>query len=294
MKNLPKIGSNEWKDWRRERIGASDSATILGISPFKDLYSLCEEKILKKDPFINKAMKRGTDREQEALNWAENELGIDLESRIVIHPEIEWKYATMDGISVLGDVAIEIKWANAKVHAEAKKGKVIDYYYPQVQSQMACCDLEMMYFLSCREEDGVADFCLIEVKRDDRFIKKMIEQETYVYETYILPKIMPEKEGEKETHEKTDDEFMFDILMEQQCKLGEDISFLETLKKQREDIRLQLIELSKGKNIKSSRFKMSKKSVKGTIDYSIIPQLQGVDLESYRKESKEQWKFEEI
>ncbi|MDE1970996.1 MAG: YqaJ viral recombinase family protein [Patescibacteria group bacterium] len=277
------IGSSEWKEWRRHKIGASDSAAILGISPHKTRMQLWEEKVLGKDPFLNKAMQRGLEREKEALDWADYTLGMSFNPKIVESDIYEWKFATLDGWDEKNRMALEIKWANKKVHDSAKKGIVIDYYYPQVQSQMVCAGIDEMYFLSCYEEDGKTDFELVLVKRDAIFIEKMMEEERKFYIENMLGMIQPTP-------------YLLDVIknpdeFDDLCKRYEEQDVIEKeASAKKEEIKKRLFEISSKDGSCSSSYSFRKTIRKGTIGYDSIPELKGVDLESYRKQAIEVWK----
>jgi len=203
--------------------------------------------------------------------------------KIVEHPFYPWKYETLDGIDEYQQTIVEIKFANAKVHSLARRGQVIDYYYPQCQSQMECACVDEMYFLSCHEEFGSIDYQLVKVKKDPLFIQKLIQEELKFYDL-MVKKIPPEEKATIENKE-------FDQLCEQYMSINRQISSLE---KQKEETFKNIQSLCKGTNSVSSRFKLSKIERKGSVDYSLIPSLVNVDLELYRKPSAESWKISEL
>jgi hypothetical protein len=69
-------------------------------------------------------------------------------------------------------------------------------------------------------------------------------------------------------------------------------------RKQFEDVenslRKDLIDLSKGKNTKGRGLRCTRFIRKGNVAYDKVPQLQGVDLEPYRKPPIESWRIGEI
>ena len=62
------------------------------------------------------------------------------------------------------------------------------------------------------------------------------------------------------------------------------------LDKEEREVRESLIQLSNGRNSKGMGFTVSKVVVKGSIDYSLVEELKGVDLEKYRKPNIESWR----
>ncbi len=284
--DLP-IGSQEWLDYRKEKIGASQSASILGISPFQTKLELYNEKVHGIRKEMNSSMRRGLDREQEALDWAEIQLGMSLSPKIVEHTN-EWKFATLDGVSDDFQTAVEIKFANRHVHQFAKEGRVIDYYYPQIQSQMFCLCVKEMYFLSCyQEKDKEVEFIMIKVQRDEEFIQNILKEEESFYKENLLRKIPPDPI--ERDYVKIDKDFIFDMLCDRDKQFSEQIKVLEL---EREKVREQLIDLCKGRNSISSSYKITKSFIKGRVDYEKA--CEGVNVDQFRKPGTDCWRITKL
>ena len=163
----------EWLEMRRTKIGASDAAIILEISPWKTPYQLWKEKVFGSDEVFNGAMRRGMEMEPQAREAFENLTGLCVMPKVLIHPVRNWQMASLDGITFDGDVIVELKCPNKKVHAMAKEGKLPDYYMAQVQHQMSVAEVDMAYYFSFNGIDGA----LVEVKRDRSFLDKLLEKE---------------------------------------------------------------------------------------------------------------------
>lgn len=282
------IGSDEWKEYRRTKIGASETAQIMGISPFGTAYELYQEKVEGKERGDSHSMKRGRDREIEALNWLNETTENNFQPKMV-QSEIDWKFATLDGLSGNEKEAVEIKWARKEIHEMAKKGVVVDYYQTQLQSQMFCTGLSNIWFLSCyQEKDSEIEFCLFQVKRDDEMIAKIIEAERNFYENHLSKKIPPPLTDRDYIEVQDSDSILFDIM----CYRDRDYNIkIKQLEDERDSNKAKLIELSKGRNLKSNDFKLSKSIIKGRIDYDKILDLHLMDLEQYRKPSTESWRI---
>lgn len=283
--------SKEWLEYRRTRIGASDTPIIMGVSPFKTPYQLWESKLYGNTEQLNSAMRRGMERESIGVEAAQKKLGVFFEPKIVQHPDIEWRFCSLDGIDMMGEVAIEIKWCNKKVHDMAKRGVVIDYYFPQIQSQLACTGLDKMWFVSCYEENGVNEFEFVEVKRDDLFIEKMIEKEKEFYEKYLSIAEPPPLSDKDYDRLEGDQSFAFNEMITEYFELLEKEKMLDQRKKEiLEKIKIQ----ANGKNAATDAFKATKFRVKGRVDYQSIPELNNVNLDRYRKESTESWRISKV
>jgi len=53
----------------------------------------------------------------------------------------------------------------------------------------------------------------------------------------------------------------------------------------------QIIDACKGESREIGIHKITQYEVKGSVDYSSIPELNGVDLQKYRKASRMQWRI---
>lgn len=274
-------GSPAWHEFRRNGIGASDSAAILGISPWKTELELYSEKISGKQPAINPAMKRGSEREGEAREWINYHWNQDFKPCVVQHYVYPWKFASLDGYCEENALVLEIKWANAAVHEMAKNKKVPDYYYAQIQSQLSCTGADSCLYLSCFELFGIVDYEVVEVTRDDAFIEKMIQKEL-VFITALREKNI-ELLSSYPRNFRT-----FDVLCERYSQLTEEIKDLE---EQKERYREEIVKHCDGEDKQSVKFKLSKVEMMGNVDYKSIPEIQGLDLDRYRKEKKSYWKI---
>ena len=180
--------TQEWKDFRRNKIGASDAAGILGISPFKTPYQVWEEKIFGLDDLENWAMRHGHLMEPLAREEFENMTGLAMMPKVAIHKEREWQMASLDGVSFEEDVFVEIKCPKSKeVHQMACDGKLPDHYMAQMQHQMVVLGIDMGFYFSFNGTEGA----LVEVKRDKSFGEMLTEKESVFYYDHLMKKEAP-------------------------------------------------------------------------------------------------------
>ncbi len=169
----------EWLEFRRKHIGASDAATIMGINPYRTSKALWREKVLGDQQKENSAMRWGKEKESEALRCFETMTHSLVFPAVVLHPEIDWASASLDGLDIERNFIVEIKCPGAKNHQLAVDGFVPDHYYAQIQHQLACCDLDDAFYFSYDGNKGV----MIEVKRNKDFIEKMIDKEEIFWDS---------------------------------------------------------------------------------------------------------------
>lgn len=165
--------SRAWLDWRRNKVMASDSPIIMGESKFKTIEKLFDEKIKGYEQTPNPYMLRGNELEPVALREFERETGLIMFPCVGQHDELDWMAASFDGMTLEDDALVEIKCPGKKDHSEAMLGMVPKHYRAQIQHQIHVSGLEFAYYFSFDGTSGI----IIEVKRDQEFIEKMIEKE---------------------------------------------------------------------------------------------------------------------
>lgn len=275
--------TEEWLELRRSKLGASDAPVIMQVSPWKTPLQLWEEKIgLRKNEFKTSSMQRGLDMEEEARNKFQEATGLSVKADIAFHPKISWMMASLDGIDDSRKNIVEIKCVNRNDHAQALSGSIPEKYFPQVQHQLAVCELEMAYYFSYSPDN----FALIQVYRDDSFINKMIKKETEFWECiqdFVPPPLMER-----------------DYILKDDPQWSEAASRwifasqkLKDLEKEEKLAREELLSLSQNQNVMGSGIKLTRMLRKGNVEYNKIPELEAVNLEVYRKKPVEYWRIGE-
>ncbi len=137
--------SSRWLEWRSLGLGASDAASLLGMSSWTTPLELWKEKRasmkgrLHAGEYVEKkmspAMKRGKDLEPEARRLTEALTGMTFPPFCAVHDEHDWLKASLDGYDEAAGVLLEIKCPNDKAHSGALLGMVPDYYHPQLIHQ---------------------------------------------------------------------------------------------------------------------------------------------------------------
>lgn len=175
----------EWLAYRRQGIGGSDAAAVLGISPFRTGLDLYYDKL-------------GQPVEDDEQNWVAKEVGTlleDLVARIFTkktglevcpmpvmfqHPDHPWMLADVDRLVKLPDgntAVLECKTTNYNARDKWEyDGKPIvpQYYEAQGRHYMAVMNLSRVYFC-----------CLYGNSEDDVIIRSI--DRDLKYEGYMKP-----------------------------------------------------------------------------------------------------------
>ncbi len=274
-------GSEVWHVYRKSRIGASDSAAVLGVSKWASALELWERKLgISPEQEENSAMSRGKALEEEARQEFMHLKQIAVEPQVVEHDSLPWMFASLDGLSWCQKYAVEIKVPGRENHLLALRGFVPEHYWPQLQHQLAVTGLDMIYYYSY---DGLNNAC-IEVQRDQDYIDKLIAEELKFYKCMVT--CTPPELSERDYNIRNDREW--ESLVRRWKYAKSDLDYAKDMEQSARDL---LIKASESKNSKGFGVKVQKITRQGSIDYSQIKELDGVNLDSYRKPSSESWRI---
>jgi putative phage-type endonuclease len=271
----------EWIEWRKNKIGSSDASIILNVSPWTSPMQLWERKLdIAPEQKESLAMSRGKALEHEARCEFIQLKNMSFAPEIVQHAQHDFLIASLDGLSVCEKYAVEIKCSGREDHLLALQGIVPKKYVPQLQHQLAVTGLDMIYYYSY---DGVNNAC-IEVQRDQEYIDKLIQEELKFY-TYMVTCTPPELSA-CDYNIRTDDKWQ--VYARDWIEAHEKLKWWQDHEKA---MRQDLIEASQSQNSKGCGVKVQKIMRSGAIDYSKIKELEGIDLDQYRKPETESWRI---
>ena len=279
--SIPAQQSEEWLKMRKNKVGASDAPVIMGVSPWKTPYQLWLEKVSSHiQDQKSEAMQRGLDLEEEARSTFEQMTGLTVIPLVVLHDEYDWMMASLDGIDIEKKAIVELKCPNKIDHQMAVSGKIPEKYFPQLQHQIAVCKVDKAYYFSYNGREGA----IVQIYRDDKYIKQLIEKERHFYDcvqTFNAP----------EANERD-----YNIIDEEETcflasKILETKKMIKNLEKQESIMMEDFMKRCEFRNTQGNNFKLTKSVRKGSVDYSSIPQLLGVDTEKYRKPTVEAWRL---
>lgn len=271
-------GTPEWLEYRRDKVTASEVPMILGVSPYMTRHALFEQKINGTSQKENPAMAWGTRNEGPARDRYILATGEYVTPAVVVHKEYPWMMASLDGLSMNGKIACEIKTVGLAAYIKVCDGVIPPHHYQQCQAQMECLDIDSM--------DYVAD------TGDVQAIVKVFREEGWRGLNFpillefknLLSNSTPPPLSYKDFVERHDDAW-HQAMQEYICTCNR----IKELEKIRDEYKESLIKLSHGQSAKGSGGTLQKIVRKGNIDYAKIDALKGVDLEQYRKKDSEFW-----
>lgn len=294
-------GSEKWLEYRRSKIGASDSGAILGLNPHK---SPNEVWLSKQPNYVdqdNPRMRQGREREPQALRLFEIETGHLMSPIVIESKETSFLIASLDGYEIEEKCAVEIKCGGEKLHIQSIHGEIPKYYIAQMQHQMYVAELDEIYYCSYRPEHVVNPIYIEIIKRDEAFIENMIEKLTDFYFDHMLTGVPPKKEekfknmdidnGVVLTPEMVSKSEQWKTLSNEYMRIDRQMKELE---KSKEGIKDLLLQVSNMENARGNGITLTKVERKGMINYQNIPILKTMDLEEFRKPNTTFWQVKEL
>lgn len=178
-------GSQDWLDWRKRKITASDASIILRTNKYSNPRTLWEEKmdLIPSKP-SNEHMERGKNLEPIARNLFIQQTGIHVEPLVVENDNLFWMGASLDGIDATKKILVEIKCPAMEGHIAALNKEIKPMYRDQMQHALAVTGAEICFYITYNESHE-QPLNVLEVARDDKAIDNMIEAEEAFYKEFM-------------------------------------------------------------------------------------------------------------
>ena len=289
-----------WLDWRKDGIGASDVATILGVNPYKTRYELWAEKtglVDAPDLSGNFNVQRGNRLEPLVRVMIEHQLGETLEVFCAEHDERSEIRCSFDGVDSTG-MPHEIKCPSDGLFADVEIFGADSEPYKMYRNQVVyqCLiegvDTGMLHFYSETKDELVS--LKVELKESDSAILEIVSD----FWEMIQNKEAPERDM---TRDKANENDVNTLLLEKLIASKKHLIALETeLKSDKaEHVLLEkelITQLGDFDKFESAAFgvKATQFETRAAIDYAKFCKDHGINnnkLEAYRKASRDSVKF---
>jgi putative phage-type endonuclease len=251
-------------------------------SPYKTRYKLWREKVLGEEQPMNLAMQRGVNLESKIREEVEKLTGQLFPSCVQVHPQYPWMMCSFDGLSEDGTV-LEIKTTSAQKLQSMLVGDIFqipEMWQWQVQHQL-CFPMAKKAILYV--SDGKIGF-QVQIPSDPYMIEDLISEEEVFWREHVM-KMIPPKLEKGDWKERNDEEWS-----KAAAEMILATDNLEIVQRRYDEARQDLIRMSGEESCEGAGVVVTKFFSKGSVDYSSIPELNGVDLEKYRKPGRESWR----
>ena len=271
-------GSEQWLAHRRSIRNASESAAVLGISPWMTPYQLWLHKTGRAATEANAAMRRGTALEPAARAAYEERTGHIMQPLVLQDGPYG---ASLDGMTLAGDLIVEIKvpyqGQASLLWRDVQCGQVPAHYAAQIQHQLMVSSATVAHLWVFDGTDGL----LVEVHRDQGQIDAICR----AWDDFqvFLSEDRPPPLCKSDTVQREDKPWAQAAEVYAQAKQAALVAdeALEAAKQ-------ALIALAKHPREQGAGVTVTRFWKAGSIDYKKVPLLEGVDLTAFRGKSREE------
>jgi putative phage-type endonuclease len=271
-------GSPEWLEYRHTMRNASETAAVLGESPWMTPYQLWLIKTGRTTTKTTAAMQHGTNLEPAARAAYEAKTG-NIMQPVVLQDGLY--SASLDGMDLDGSLILEVKCPYkgqaSELWNDALQGKVPAHYLLQIQHQLMVSGAESAHYWVYDGSAGV----LQTVYRDgDAFAR--IRAGWDAFQVY-LDSDTPPHITDADTVVREDAEWLAAAEAFAAAKKAADLADQELAK-----VREALVALARHPKECGAGVSVTRYWKVGTVDYKRVPALKGVDLGLYRGKAREE------
>lgn len=194
-------GREEWLALRKQYIGGSDAAAVVGLNPFASPFSLWAEKTGNLPEFEgNLATEVGTYLEEFVAKKFEKETGKTVRrcNLSLVNDKYPWAIANVDRLVVGEDAGLEIKTTSELNMKRFKNGEYPDNYFCQCCHYLAVTGKARWYLAVLI---GNREFRTFTIDRDEDEIKALMDAEKDFWCNYVLARKTPPADGHSATSE---------------------------------------------------------------------------------------------
>lgn len=192
----------EWVESRRNSIGGSDAAALLGLNPYASPYSLWAEKtgtVVPEDISMKEAVRLGHVLEPYVAQRFTEITGkkVRRENYILRNSDYPWAHANVDRLVIGEKAGLECKTTSALNLSKFKNGEYPANYYCQCMHYLAVTGLERWYLAVLIGNQEIRVFT---IERDEGEIAALMESEQAFW-ALVQSKTPPAPDGSRATSE---------------------------------------------------------------------------------------------
>ena len=189
----------EWLALRKNYIGGSDAAAVIGMNPYSSAFSVWAEKTGSAPEFAgNLATEVGTYLEEFVAKKFEKETGKTVRrcNLSMVNSDYPWAIANVDRLIVGEDAGLEIKTTSELNMKNFAGGEYPANYYTQCVHYLGVTQRSRWYLAVLI---GNREFKIFTIERDEAEIDALMNAERYFWDTYVMTKRTPPVDGHSAT-----------------------------------------------------------------------------------------------
>jgi len=256
--------SQEWLDWRKKGIGASDAPVIMGTTKYKHQTAkrLWAEKTDQINPEKSNEFIKRKGHELESRGRAYIELITDSKfpPMLMVHPGYSFIRASLDGYNEEHNIIFEGKFIGKDDFDFVKNNKkALPNHYDQLQHQLMVTKAHHVIY--CVYTNKMEEIEAINVEPDPARQAQILEAEIKFWER-VQNRFWPENNNE---------------LSKKYCDLYQEI---KTKEKELEELKEQIL---KSDIKEDDNIEVISKTIKGRVDYNLIIERFNINEDDFRK-----------
>jgi putative phage-type endonuclease len=271
-------GSPEWHEHRRKYRNASETAVVLGLSPWLTPYQLWQVKLGLLVPEVTPAMRRGSELEPAARAAYERQTGRVMQPLVVVDGEYS---ASLDGMTFRGERIVEIKCPirgkESTLWNTVGAGRLPEHYQVQVQHQLMVTKAEAADVFVFDGAEGI----LLEVASDANTWPR-IHECWDKFAAFVTSKTAPPL-SKGDVRERSDSDWNAAATHYLETKL-----FADQAQNALAEAKEILVALTSHTSETGGGVTVTRYWKQGAIEYRKIAELKALDLEQYRGAPREE------
>ena len=271
-------GSPEWLEYRLKMRNASETAAVLGVSPWLTPYQLWLLKTGRSVTKATAAMQHGTDMEPAARAAYEAQTGNVMQPLVLQDGPYS---ASLDGMDLDGQLIVEIKCPYkgqaSKLWNDAVVGLVPEQYQLQVQHQLMVSGAVLAHLWVYDGTQGL----LLPIERDEAAMQR-IRDGWDQFQTF-MDSDTPPPLADADTVQRSDAAWTAAAQVFAEAKRATDAADAALATARDQLVALAQHPREQGAGVSVTRFWKT-----GNVDYKKVPLLNGVDLSLYRGKAREE------
>jgi putative phage-type endonuclease len=271
-------GTTEWHAHRAQYRNASESAAVMGLSPWQTPYQLWQVRTGRLELPVTAPMRHGTAMESSARSAYEEKTGLVMQPLVLTDADYS---ASLDGITLEGDLLLEIKapykGQASELWQAVNAGEVPEHYRIQVQHQLMVSGATMAHLWVFDGNTGL----LVEIVRDEATMAAI--RVAWDHFVKYLESDTPPPLSAKDTVDRSDPAWRLAATLYLQAKQEAD-KVAESLDKARE----RLVALATHASQTGDGVTVTRYFKAGNVDYKRVPELRNIDLTQYRGHGREE------
>ena len=271
-------GTPAWHAHRAQFRNASESAAVMGLSPWQTPYQLWQVRTGRMEVPVTAPMRHGTEMEPKARAAYEEQTGLIMQPLVLTDGDYS---ASLDGITLDSDLLLEVKCPykgqSSTLWQEVAVGDVPEHYRIQVQHQLMVAGAALAHLWVFDGTKGL----LVEIERDEATVAA-IRTAWDAFQPF-LDSDTPPPLTERDTLERNDPAWQLaaGLYVSAKRKAEEAATELEAMRE-------RLVALASHASETGFGVSVTRYWKQGNVEYKKVPALKGVDLNAYRGAAREE------